>query len=185
MADLLRQALEHTGGVVRAVPADRLGAPTPCGDWTVARLVHHIVGGNLYFAASARGEQPDRALFSRDNVGNDADAAYRRSADEAIEAWSRPGVMEGALASGAPAQLLWNIHLVEVLGHGWDLAQAAGLPRDLPPGLAEAALEVARRLPPEQIRSEAVFGPEVAVGPETPPADRLAAFLGRTPPDAG
>lgn len=180
MADLLSEAFDHASVIVEQVSDDQLHNPTICG-WDVASLLNHMVGGNRYFAASARGETPDRALFHEDSLGEDPAEAYRRTAKESMAAWSRPGAVDGALASGAPAAFLWGIQLIEVLGHGWDLAEATGQSRDIPEYLVEPALEIARNLPPEQIRSEAVFGPEREAPAGASAGDRFAAYLGRMP----
>ena len=181
MTDLLRDALDHTEAIVQGVPDERRGGPTGCPDWDVTALINHMVGGNRYFAASARGETADRAMFEHDHLGDDPVAAYRASAEEAVEAWSRPGVLEQTLASGMPAQFLWGIHLIEALGHGWDLANATGQSRDIPEHLAQAGLGVARQMPAERVRRPGVFGPEVEPAAGASPADQLAAFLGRHP----
>lgn len=181
MADLLREALDHVEGIVRNVPEAGAHADTPCPDWDVEALVNHMVAGNRYFAAAARGETPDRAMFADDHIGTDPTGAYERSAGEASSAWARPGVLDETLGSGLPGRVLWGIHLVEILGHGWDLAHAAGLPRDVPIHLVDAAMEVAGRMPAEQVRNPGVFGAEVEPGPDARPWDRLAAFLGRDP----
>lgn len=184
MPDPMREALDHAEGIVRGVPPGKADEPTLC-DWSVARLVDHMIGGNLYFAASARGEEADWALFSQEHAGDDPAGTYRRSADQLADAWGRLGSLDEELPNGTAARFLWNISLVEVLGHGWDLAAATGQRRDIPTHLAQSALEIARQLPPEQVRSEAVFGPEVEAGPDATPADRFAAFLGRTAPATG
>lgn len=181
MEDQLKEALDHVCAIVDSVPAERFDDPTPCEGWDVGRLVNHMVASNLYFAAAARGEEADRALYEADHLGDDAAGAYRRSATAAADAWARPGVLDEKLASGMPGQAAWGIYLVEVLGHGWDLARATDQDPTVPEPLCEAALEIARTFPAEQVRQEGVFGDEVTVGADASAFDRLAAFLGRTP----
>ena len=179
MGDLLRESLDHVATIVGDIRPDRLGDPTPCEAWDVKTLLNHLVASNRYFAASALGEQPDRGVYDADHLGDDPEGAYRRSAADAVEAWGQPGAMDGTAASGMPARALWAIHLAEVLTHGWDLAHATDQDPALPAAACEAALETLRTFPPETIRQPGVFGHEVAVGPDAPAHDRLAAFLGR------
>ncbi len=66
----------------------------------------------------------------------------------------------------------------EILVHTWDLARASGQSTDLDPALCTAgiAMFAAMNLP----RSADTIGPEQPAPPDANPADRLAAYLGRT-----
>ena len=182
MLDLLREATDRTASVVAAVPERSLGAATPCPDWDVRELVNHAAAGNLMFAEIARGGSFDPALFARDHVGDDPAGAYRRTADETLEAWDRPGVLDETLAfAGLPGRSVLGLHIGEALVHGWDVAQATGQSAGLPAAACEAVLGVVRQLPPEMVRSPGAFGPEVEAPADASSQDRLVAFLGRTP----
>ncbi len=77
---------------------------------------------------------------------------------------------------------LVQVRIVELLGHGWDLARATGQPAEYPGGLVERALAQARKGlagPPD--RPGAPFAAEVPVPAGAPAIDRLAGFLGRQP----
>src|SRR5262245_30796714 len=54
----LQQAIASTRGVLSQVQADQLKASTPCASWTVGDVINHVVGGQAFFAAAMRGEQP-------------------------------------------------------------------------------------------------------------------------------
>ena len=82
----------------------------------------------------------------------------------------------------SPAPMAFNMTVMEYLTHGWDLATATGQPK---PWSEEQAAEVLARaqttLPP-QYRGEGMpFGDIVDVPESAPAADRVAAFMGRTP----
>ena len=65
--------------------------------------------------------------------------------------------------------------------HGWDLAKATGQDANLDPELAAQLLESAGI--PDAFRGpdgQAPFGPQVDVDDSSPPADQLAAYLGRS-----
>jgi uncharacterized protein (TIGR03086 family) len=72
---------------------------------------------------------------------------------------------------------------IEQFTHGWDLARATGQPTDLDPELAEDLLLLAKEAVLEEFRGPnelALFGPAVDPPESAGPADRLAAFLGRS-----
>src|SRR3954470_19033351 len=119
--DDLAAALARGAEIIAAVRIDRYGAPTPCPEMDVRALINHMVAGNRMFAATARGEELDASIFGEDLLGDDPVAAYLASADAAIEAWTRPGVMDETLGfAGMPGNLVVRLHLTEELVHGWD-----------------------------------------------------------------
>ncbi|MGH3515743.1 MAG: hypothetical protein ACRDRB_26280 [Pseudonocardiaceae bacterium] len=73
--------------------------------------------------------------------------------------------------------------IVDLLAHGWDLAQATGQPAELPEDLAEQALTFAR-IQLSTMPRTGRFGPAQTISDRAPAVDRLVAFLGR-PVDTG
>lgn len=69
---------------------------------------------------------------------------------------------------------------VEFAVHGWDVNQACGRDRPLPPDLAIELLTVAPLVVPGSDRSP-LFDRPVAVGGTATPTDRLVAYCGRDP----
>ena len=84
-----------------------------------------------------------------------------------------------------PAEMVFNMTLMEYLTHGWDLAVGSG--REVPFTEDEAAQVLARAevtLPPQYRGDDMPFG-EVVPVPDTAPAiDRLAGFIPRQHPSA-
>jgi uncharacterized protein (TIGR03086 family) len=180
--DDLSTALDHTTRIVTDVPKDTYASPTPCPEYDVRTLMNHMVAGNLMFAGAARGERPDMALFEQDHLGDDPGAAYRRAADQALDAWRRPGVLEEQLAfGGMVGAAVIRLHLTEELVHGWDLASSTGQATEVDAALAETALAAMQQVPTEMLRSGVGFGEEVIVDESAPVHERLVAFLGRDP----
>ena len=56
---VLSRALDQAGDVLARVRPEQLDGPTPCSDWTVGRLVDHLVADPGNFALMLHGEQPD------------------------------------------------------------------------------------------------------------------------------
>lgn len=178
-ADLYRRSSEYAAAVIANVKADQLGDPTPCSDWNVGELLGHIVGGNHFFAASARGEAPPEG----DPLGDDPAGAYRDSAAEVLEAFSAPGVYDTIVPTpngDLPGAVLYGIAASEQLIHGWDIAKATGQDTSLDPELA-AAFDGMIRPNIENAVAGGFYGPEVAVSDDASAGDRLVALVGRQP----
>lgn len=174
---LLRRSFDAVASLVDGIEADQWSAPTPCTDWDVRRLVHHLVGMNRVFTAMLTGGP----MPERDEVVPDLPSAFRSSSEELLEAFGGPGVLErsfeGPLGSATGEERLM-IRLYDLLAHGWDLAVATGRPVELPEDAAEAALVFVRG----QLRDEARpgrFAPAVVVPADASAIERLVAFLGR------
>ena len=73
-----------------------------------------------------------------------------------------------------------GIAFADQLLHGWDLAKATGQDATMPPGLAEAAYETIHGRFTEKQR-QGVFKPEVQVGADASPQEKLLAYTGRDP----
>ena len=182
---MLERAMAATARVVRGVRPEQHDDPTPCPDWTVRTLQNHLVAGNRYFAASAGGEQADMALWAADHLGDgDAGAAYEATAKAALDAWRTPGALErrAKLPSGGSGPRVFDMHLMDTVVHGWDLATATGQDSPVDPDTAQALYDAWHGKFPDEVRAGGrVVGPEVDVAPDAPVTDRLLAYLGRTP----
>src|ERR1700692_4698420 len=59
---------------VKAVPADKWDAPTPCQEWTARDVVAHVVRNHRSMAAAATGEAPEEMAVDADPTRAWADA---------------------------------------------------------------------------------------------------------------
>jgi uncharacterized protein (TIGR03086 family) len=181
----LGRAFDAVARLINNIRTDQWSAPTPCTEWSVRRLVNHLIGMNRVFAALLA-DQPPPPRPSEDYVEDDPVGSYRDSATALLEAFGQPGVLERAyqspLGTVTGAERL-QIRLYDLLAHGWDLAQATGQPADLPDDLAEQSLAFARTQLTDQDRPGR-FGPAQVVAHQAPAIGRLVAFLGR-PVDTG
>lgn len=179
LIEQLARVFAAVGNVIAKIQPEQWSAPTPCTDWTVRRLVDHLIGMNRVFAALLADEPPPRP--SAHHVEDDPVGAYGDSAATLQAAFGQPGVLErsyrGPLGVATGAERL-QIRLYDLLAHGWDLAQATGQPAELPDDVAEQSLAFARIQLTEQSRPGR-FGPAQLVAGDAPAIDRLAAFLGR------
>jgi uncharacterized protein (TIGR03086 family) len=177
------QALAGTDQIVSGIRAGQWAVPTPCRGLDVRAVVGHLVAGQLVFTARVQGLPiPDRAA---DHLGQDPAAAFRRSGQALRQAFGGPGALRETYPGPqgpAPGVFLVQARIVELLGHGWDLARATGQSADYQAGLVERALAQARHgLADRPDGPGAPFAAEVAVPADAPVIDRLAGFLGRQP----
>ena len=178
--DRLARSFDAVGELVDVVQPGQWSAPTQCMDWTVHRLVEHLIGKNLVFAA-VLAEQP---LPQRgDGVPSDRlGRAYRESAAVLLDAFGQPGALDrsyqGPLGVATGTERL-KIRMYDLVAHGWDLAQALGRPADLPEDAAEESLAFARADGRAVRPGGGCFGPARPVADTAPPIVRLVAFLGR------
>jgi len=183
LAGLAPRALDEAGRFVERVRPTDLDGPTPCGDWTLATLLAHMVGHNHGWAAAARGLPADEATWEHASLGDDPVAAYRASVADVRDAYAVPDLMDRRFDvfgyAVFPARVALGMQFVDFLVHGWDVAKSIGAPDDLDPALCEAGLAVALRWPYR--RPDKAFAEKVDVPDDAPVHHRLVAYLGRSP----
>ncbi|TJZ50411.1 TIGR03086 family protein [Streptomyces piniterrae] len=181
--DACERVLDAVDVLVSAVQPDQFDRPTPCAGWDVRTLLDHLVWENLLWAGLAGGSP--RADVTADHLGDDHVAAFRAAAQGARAAFGRPGMLDRRYGP-APGRRLVEQLVIEMLVHGWDLAQAIGHRHDAVHDLAESALPVVREIYGELPRTAAgSFGPPQPVSEDASALGRLAAYLGRSVQDPG
>lgn len=172
-------AADALADVVRAIEPGQLANPTPCSEFDVRELVHHL----LYWGPSLEG------AGRKENVPpSDVDTADWRGALLAqlagtVEAWAPASAWEGTTSMG-PAQVVGEMLVGELVVHAWDLARATGRPLDLPDDLVAYVYDgIAAGA--DQGREMGVYGPEVPVPPDASLLDRVLGLTGRDPAWAG
>jgi uncharacterized protein (TIGR03086 family) len=176
-------ALAYAEGVVVGIRNDQRGCRTPCEDFDVEELTTHLVQKVLFFGDVPGGAVDPGAVPEPDMSGGPLVEPLRTAAEQVRSTW-RPehldenyDLPQGRL-SGAE---LARYFLLEVLGHGWDLAVATGRPADAGVALARAGLEAAHDIGEETLRSPGLMGPAVPLEGETTEMDRFVAYIGRDP----
>ena len=186
--ELILNALADFGSRVRAVPAGRWDAPTPCREWTVRDLVNHLVGEHLWAAHLLRGETPDEVgdRYDGDLVGEDPVAAWASAEESSMAAWKaldsldQPvSVSAGQTSAGAYAEEM----LLDLVVHGWDLARGAGQDEAMDRAAVAHVLDFASANA-DSWKDAGIFAPPIEIT-STDPQDRLLALLGRDPAPPG
>ncbi|WUF57005.1 TIGR03086 family metal-binding protein [Streptomyces tubercidicus] len=175
------EVTRDVAALVAAVRTEDLALPTPCAGWTVRQLLDHMVWENLMATSIAEGTP--RTDHTADHLGDDHRAAFADSVDAARTAFTGSGMLHRTYGPyEAPGAMIVQQVVVELLAHGWDLAQAIGAPTGLAPETAAETLAAARRIYGAAPRTEgSSFAPERPAPPGASATDRLAAFLGRDP----
>ena len=166
--DVLARALDQTTRVLAEVRPEHLDLPTPCREWTVQRLVAHLVSDPGNFATMMRGGRPDFDAVPA--VGPDPAGAFRAAGEELMSAWRD---QDASAVPGADWQT------AELAVHTWDLARGLGRPTDdLDTEVAARGLDFMRTALTPENRGRA-FAPEQPAPPDAPVYEQLAAFAGR------
>jgi uncharacterized protein (TIGR03086 family) len=180
------RACASTRTILANLRPDQFGSPTPCASWDVGAVVNHVMGTPRWAIASVNGAGQPAWVLGAGHTANDVVAAYDETVQAALDAFGLPGALERSLVlpigEFSGAQLL-TLVASDQFTHGWDLARASGQSTDLDAELATELLSWAEAGISDEFRGpdgEALYGPAVAASPAACPADRLAAFLGRS-----
>lgn len=185
--DLDARALAATTRIVERVRAEHLDGPTPCAGWTLRELLRHMVGNNDGFADAALGKPADPAVWDGIAVGDDPQelfAASARRVEDAFGSVRLTGKFDVHGYGAVPAATAVEMHFIDYLTHGWDVAVSIGVDPELDEQSCLAVLEIGAAWPPDSDRiwgPGQAFGYRVEVPEDAPAADRMLGFLGRSP----
>jgi uncharacterized protein (TIGR03086 family) len=178
----LGRAFASTRAVLAQVQPAQLDAATPCASWDVRALIEHFIGSARWAGAAVGGGM----ATDQDRAAADFVAAYDQGIKDTLAAFGTAGALAKAvtlpLGEFSGAELMW-LAVNDQFVHGWDLARAIGYDTDLDPGLADELLVRGQTWITDAYREPdgaGLFGPPVKAPAGGSPADRLAAFLGRS-----
>ncbi len=147
---------------------------TPCARYTVDDLLDHLLGSITQLGGAAGADVPDRRDLA-------PEARVADAAQAALEAWRRRGtsgtVMLGP--SELPAAMPVKILTLELLVHGWDVANTVGRPYRPSEELSSYVLELAHQTIRPDARDGDFFAQEADPGVDASNLERLVAFTGR------
>jgi uncharacterized protein (TIGR03086 family) len=188
MHELHRRAGDRLAATVRQVPDDRMHEPTPCTEWDVRELLHHITWSNLWVAPLVDGKDLAEVAptLEGDVLGDDPVGITLRGLDESSDAFERGGDKPVQLSRGmTPATEYCFERMNDLLVHDWDLARGIGVEVELDEECMEVALAGFRQFE-SVMRPRGDLGPDVEVPDDADLQTRYLAFFGRrwdwTPP---
>jgi uncharacterized protein (TIGR03086 family) len=147
LLDVHAQALDFVGPKVAAITDDQWTRDSVNAGWTVRDLTNHLVSGNFWVAELVAGKTIEEVgdRLDGDVLGDDAGAAYAASATAAATAFAEPGAMDRPVAVSygpVPGSVYCGHRFIDVLIHGWDIAESTAQDANLPLDLVEACWEV-------------------------------------------
>lgn len=178
---LLERAIGYTRGSLQLVTPDCLPHPTPCQDWDLDELLHHMDDSLAALQEAADigyvDLQPPGSSPTGDIVGR-----LRARACALLGAWAGSDGTAPVSVGGSPLEtdMLACAGALEILVHGWDVARACAAHRPLPSPLAEELQELVPLLVTDRDRPIR-FAAALDVPPLSCAGDRLLAALGRRP----
>lgn len=161
---------------------DQLGDASRCSGWDVRTTLNHLLGTMQMFTLVNRGASVGED--GGDLVGTDPLAALRQGAAASLATWREPAGFEGERSfpfGTFPADAAAIMNLSEVVLHTWDVATAVGRGAHIDASAAQMLLDFYGGIPLDGYRAHGAFGPEVAIAPDAPVADRFLALVGREP----
>jgi uncharacterized protein (TIGR03086 family) len=162
--------------ILRGLTSEDRPKATPCTEFTCHELAEHLFGSltGLGAMAGATVVNPEEgSLENRVSV----------MAAQVIDAWRTvdlDGTVPGPGGSRMPASIGAVILPIELVLHGWDLAQASGQRIHISDELVEYVRGMAETVVPDG-RGRGAFAAEVTPADDATTIDRLAAYTGRTP----
>jgi uncharacterized protein (TIGR03086 family) len=175
-------------GLLDGVTDAQHAGATPCGHYTQAQLLNHLLGLCLAFTAAARGETGPHNEAPPGEPPATLESGWRGELEQRLstlaDAWSADSAWEGdALAGGVtiPASIMGLVALNEVAIHGWDLARATGQDYALDPATIATLTAFTGQDADDQAAREGIYAPVVPIPADASPQDHLIALTGRDP----
>lgn len=183
-----RRALALTAHAVAWITPDQLDLPTPCEGWRLRDLMAHLVVQNTGFAASARSQGSDLAIWQPGKIGDDVYAAYLSSAADVSAAFAAEDVPDRRMdlpefGRSFPAEVAIGFHVLDYVVHAWDVAATLGVTWEPAADLVEAVLPIAEQIPdtPPTRGNGGPFAHRLPALDGMSARDRLLTLVGRTP----
>jgi len=183
LLELFSKGQHQFGLRVHRIAAEQWDAATPCSDWTVRRLVDHLIDEMRWVPPLMAGNSISeaQAVVEAPQASNDPVAQWDSSAGAARVALAEPGALEReiTLSRGlTPATDYLSEMIFDLAVHSWDLGQAVGVADALPADLVSFA---AGMVEGADLSSSGVFDPPVSLSPDASEEHRLVAATGRDP----
>ena len=172
--------------LVAGVGPEQWHDDTPCAEWDVRTLVHHLLSEQRWVPPMFEGLTIEQVgdRFEGDLMGDDASrwpGLLASSMEEAHAVVAQPGALERTvhLSFGDASGQEYVTQLTADLAiHAWDLARATGQDDALDPG-AVALLLPWTEANAGLLAGSGMFGSRIDAGPDAPDDVRLLNLLGR------
>jgi uncharacterized protein (TIGR03086 family) len=176
----LGPAADDLARLVRGVRDDRLGAPTPCTEWSLGDLLAHVHQFAVVFTANARKVPPSLA----DGLPADWRDALPRRLDDLARAWRDPVAWQGRVSAGGvemSGEENAVVAIEELVVHGWDVARASGQDFEPDPGSLDHVERFLEVFAEPLASGKGPYGPPLTAGADASRLGRYLAAAGRDP----
>lgn len=185
----LYPVVARLSAVIGAVPADALGGPTPCSEYSVGDLLDHIAGITVAFGGAAAKATGESANMGPQGDASNLDPGWRTSLPGRLEdlagAWRNADAWSGMTRVGGqdiPGEVAGVVTFGELAVHGWDLSRGTGIPFEPDPAGVPVLFELVQQMLGGQERPPGgPFGPAVPVAEDAPIFEQALGLLGRDP----
>lgn len=164
-------------GKVEAVRPEQWDLPSTCAEWTVRDLVRHVITSEHDMLKPVHVEAPRSA-----DVGSDPVAAWhelREIIQGVLDDPAKSGLeYDGMFGTTSVGQTINDFGGFDLVVHGWDLAHSTGQDDTMAADEVDSVLAMTESLG-DMLRTSGVCGPEIPVGADATPQQRLLGRLGR------
>jgi len=180
------EAAAQIGELIRSVQPDQLDAATPCPEFTVRKLLSHMVGVLVRVAVTGEGRDGLAVVAFVEGV-DDAEwvAAFEEAHARVEKAWADDALLRETVRvpwGEVPGAGALAGYVMELATHTWDLSEALNWPLELSPEVGEFALATGLRALPGPERPAGLPFASARPAPEGADAyGKLAAWTGREP----
>lgn len=184
--EILDQASAGFARRLDPLPPGALGGPSTCGEWTVAELIGHVVGGNRMAAALIAGASAEEAMASLTGAAGEVDPSSAFAASAAVQAAAFATADLDAVvhhpAMDMPVAQLLGFRITDLCVHAWDLARSTGGDEALERPVLEAVWAAIEPMVP-MMGAAGVFGSGASgrLGPDADIQLRVLDACGRRP----
>lgn len=166
---------------------------TPCTEWDVRALLHHLVYVQRWVPPLCDGETVEEVgdRFEGEMLGDDPAADWEESIAAALDAFAAPGALERQIQLFAyglvQGETLAYDMTMDLHVHTWDLARAIGADERLDPGVTQVVHDWLESVDVERdsgfslplLRRKGFFAPRVSVSEGADTQTRMLAIVGR------
>jgi uncharacterized protein (TIGR03086 family) len=179
----LQRCLDFAENIIAGIPVTARQSPTPCPEYDVTALASHLITGLDWFSRiPAEGISDPSTVPDPDLTGKDLLVEFRAVAALVRANWHPTDlerVFVGPFGDLTGANTV-NFTMLELLGHGLDLALATGQEARPEDDLLATGQAIAIGMG-KMLRGPKMMGSEVTVAEDALLVDRFLGLLGRDP----